>query len=157
VVQVVGEAWRQTSLLALIIAVPVLVVAAWNALTSAITCYDIQTYHLQAVRWAAEFGSVPGLANLHGRLGFNSALHPLAALLSSPGGSWLGREYVNSLIVTITLAILIQGIASYSACSIYALLLLPFPVSLLFSECLSSPQPDVAAASLHRSQILRDF
>src|SRR5260221_277900 len=80
-------------------------------------------------------------------LGFNSALHPLAALLSSPGGLWLGREYVNSLIVTITLAILIQGIASYSACSIYALLLLPFPVSLLFSECLSSPQPDVAAAS----------
>jgi hypothetical protein len=147
VIQVVSEAWRQTSLLGLIIAVPVLVVAAWNALTSAITCYDIQTYHLQAVRWAAEFGSVPGLANLHGRLGFNSALHPLAALLSSPGGLWLGREYVNSSIVTITLAILIQGITGYSARSIYALLLLPFPVSLLFSECLSSPQPDVAAAS----------
>jgi hypothetical protein len=147
VIQVVNEARRQTSLPGLIIAAPVLLVAAWNALTTAITCYDIQTYHLQAVRWAAEFGSVPGLANLHGRLGFNSALHPLAALLSSPGGLWLGREYVNSSIVTITLAVLIQGILSYSARSIYALLLLPFPVSLLLSECLSSPQPDVAAAS----------
>jgi hypothetical protein len=146
VIQVMRDAWRQTSLPSLIIVVPALVVAAWNALTSSITCYDIQTYHLQAVRWAAEFGSVPGLANLHGRLGFNSALHPLAALLSSPGGLWLGREYVNSSIVTITLAILVQGIAGYSARSIYALLLLPLPVSLLFSECLSSPQPDLAAA-----------
>jgi hypothetical protein len=147
VIQVAREAWRQTSLLGLIFLVPVLLVASWNALTSAITCYDIQAYHLQAVRWAAEFGSVPGLANLHGRLGFNSALHPLAALLSSPGGLWLGREYVNSLIVIITLAVLLQGIAGYSARSIYALLLLPFPTSLLFSDCLSSPQPDVAAAS----------
>src|SRR6266403_2427608 len=80
-------------------------------------------------------------------LGFNSALHPLAALLSSPGGLWLGRKYVNSLIVIITLAVLVQGIAGHSARSIYALLLLPFPISLLFSDCLSSPQPDVAAAS----------
>jgi hypothetical protein len=145
-IQVVREAWNQTSLLGLIILVPVFLVAAWNALTSAITCYDIQGYHLQAVRWVAEFGSVPGLANLHGRLGFNSALHTLAALLSSPGGFWLGREYVNSSIVTITLAILVQGIVGYSARSIYALLLLPFPTSLLFSDCLSSPQPDIAAA-----------
>ena len=147
VIEVLREVRPQTSLLGLTFIVPFLVVAAWNALTSAITCYDIQLYHLQAVRWVAEFGSVPGLANLHGRLGFNSALHPLAALLSSPGGLWLGREYVNSSIVVITLAVLIQGIGGYSARSAYALLLLPFPVSLLFSECLSAPQPDVAAAS----------
>jgi hypothetical protein len=73
VLEVAREAWRQTSLLGLIILVPVLLVASWNALTSAITCNDITGYHLQAVRWVAEFGSVPGLANLHGRLGFNSA------------------------------------------------------------------------------------
>jgi hypothetical protein len=147
VIQVVRQAWNQTSWIGLAMTVPVLVVAAWNALTSAITCYDISAYHLQAVRWAAEFGSVPGLANLHGRLGFNSALHPLAALLSSPGGLWLGREYVNTSIVTMTMAILVQGIGRYSARSIYALMLLPFPTSLLFSDCLSSPQPDIAAAS----------
>jgi hypothetical protein len=146
VIQVVREAWRQTSWVGLAISVPFLIVAAWNALTSAITCYDILAYHLQAIRWVAEFGSVPGLANLHGRLGFNSALHPLAAILSSPGGLWLGREYVNTSIVTITIAILLQGIDGYSARSIYALLLLPFPTSLLFSDCLSAPQPDVAAA-----------
>jgi hypothetical protein len=141
------ETWAQTSWAGLAMTVPILIVAAWNALTSAITCYDISAYHLQAVRWAAEFGSIPGLANLHGRLGFNSALHPLAALLSSPGGLWLGREYANTSIVTMTIAILLQGIAGYSVRSIYALLLLPFPTSLLFSNCLSSPQPDVAAAS----------
>src|SRR5260370_23695802 len=143
---VLREAGRQTRPLGLIILVPVLLVAAWNSVTSA-TCYDIMGYHLQAVRWAGEFGSVPGLANLHGRLGFNSALHPLAALLSSPGGFWLGREYVNTSIVVATLAVLAQGIEAWSTRSIYALLLLPFPTSLLFSDCLSSPQPDVAAAS----------
>jgi hypothetical protein len=135
------------SILLLTVMVPVLLIAAWNALTSALTCYDVTGYHLQAVRWAAEFGSVPGLANLHGRLGFNSALDPLAALFSSPGGLWLGREFVNSSIVFVTLNVLVQGITAYSARSIYALLLLPFPTSLLFSNCLSSPQPDVAAAS----------
>jgi hypothetical protein len=148
VIQVISETWRQTSWVGLVIMVPVLLVAAWNALTTAIACYDISAYHLQAVRWAAEFGSVPGLANLHGRLGFNSALHPLAALLSSPGGLWLGRAYVNTAIVAMTIAILAQGIAGSSARSIYALLLLPLPTSLLFSDCLSSPQPDIAAASI---------
>ena len=147
VIDAVRETWAQTSRVGLAMTAPVLVVAAWNALTSAITCYDISAYHLQALRWAAEFGSVPGLANLHGRLGFNSALHTFAALLSSPGGLWLGRAYSNTSIVTVTIAILVQGIAGYSARSIYALLLLPFPTSLLFSDCLSSPQPDVAAAS----------
>jgi hypothetical protein len=141
------EAWNYTNVALLIALLPVLLVAAWNALTSSLTCYDIQGYHLQAVRWAAEFGSVPGLANLHGRLGFNSALDPLAALLSSPGGLWLGREYVNGAIVIITLAVLLQGTAGSGTRTIYALLLLPFPVSLLFSNCLSSPQPDVAADS----------
>jgi hypothetical protein len=145
--ELVRDAWNQTSLPGLLVLLPIFFVAAWNALTSSIACYDIESYHLQAVRWATEFGSVPGLANLHGRLGFNSALHVFAALLSSPGGSWLGREYANSLIVTTTLAILVQGVASHPARSTYALLLLPLPTSLLFSDCLSGPQPDVAAAS----------
>jgi hypothetical protein len=147
ITELVREAWNQTSLPGLLVLLPIFFVAAWNAMTTSIACYDIESYHLQAVRWAAEFGSVPGLANLHGRLGFNSALHPFAALLSSPGGLWLGREYANSLVVTITLAILVQGLASHPARSIYTLLLLPLPTSLLFSDCLSGPQPDVAAAS----------
>ena len=41
--------------------------------------YDTGTYHLQAVRWTKEYGSVPGLANLFGQLGFNSHWHVLWA------------------------------------------------------------------------------
>src|ERR1700741_3901990 len=98
----VRESLLNTRWSSLILFLPCLFFAALNALTNGY-CHDTLLYHLAAVRWVADFGSVPGLANLHGRLGFNSALHPLAALLSSPGGLWLGREYVNSLIVIITL------------------------------------------------------
>jgi hypothetical protein len=41
--------------------------------------YDTGFYHAQAVRWLNEYGTVPGLANLHGRLGFNSVWFPWAA------------------------------------------------------------------------------
>jgi hypothetical protein len=34
---------------------------------------DTAVYHAQAVRWATDYSIVPGLANLHPRLGFNNA------------------------------------------------------------------------------------
>ncbi len=57
---------------------------------------DTGLYHAQSIRWALEYGTVPGLANLHLRLGYNSAAFPLTALfsLAYPGaqaaGSTLG-------------------------------------------------------------------
>jgi hypothetical protein len=39
--------------------------------------------HLPLIRWIAEAGSVPGLANLHGRFGFNSTWLTSAALFSN--------------------------------------------------------------------------
>ena len=48
---------------------PIGLAAAYNALT-ADYCYDDALYHLLSVRWIAEYGSVPGLANLHWTLGF---------------------------------------------------------------------------------------
>ncbi|SDZ92653.1 hypothetical protein SAMN02745687_01114 [Lachnospiraceae bacterium NK3A20] len=44
--------------------------------------YDSDLYHAQAIRWIEEYGVVPGLANLHNRLGYNSAAFPLTALFS---------------------------------------------------------------------------
>lgn len=43
---------------------------------------DTGLYHAQSIRWALEYGTVPGLANLHLRLGYNSAAFPLTALFS---------------------------------------------------------------------------
>lgn len=41
--------------------------------------YDVGLYHAQSIRWIEYYPVVPGLANLHSRLGFNSALFLLAA------------------------------------------------------------------------------
>lgn len=43
--------------------------------------YDTGLYHLNAVRWAAEYPVVPGLANLHVRLGLNNSAFLYFALL----------------------------------------------------------------------------
>ena len=43
---------------------------------------DTNLYHAQAIRWIEEYGVVPGLANLHGRFGYNSAEFALNALYS---------------------------------------------------------------------------
>jgi hypothetical protein len=41
---------------------------------------DTFIYHFNGVKWAKEYPVVPGLANLHGRLGFNSSFFLFAAL-----------------------------------------------------------------------------
>jgi hypothetical protein len=59
--------------------------------------YDTGLYHLQAVAWARAGSIPPGLANLHGRLGFNSSWFPLAALLEAPGLAGRGHVVLNAL------------------------------------------------------------
>jgi hypothetical protein len=149
-VTTIRNALSNTRWINLVLLAPCAVFAALNALTNGF-CHDTLLYHLPAVRWVAEFGSVPGLANLHGRFGFNTALHPLAALFGSPFGEEVGREYANPVIIVSVCAVLLQGIRLrteefFTRDSIYACLLFLLGFRLLFSECLSSPQPDVAGA-----------
>jgi hypothetical protein len=44
--------------------------------------YDTGLYHLQSIKWIEEFAVVPGLANLHGRFGFNPNIFTFFALTS---------------------------------------------------------------------------
>ena len=44
--------------------------------------FDSGLYHAQAIRWIEEYGVVPGLANLHCRLAYNSSAFTLIALYS---------------------------------------------------------------------------
>jgi hypothetical protein len=55
----------------------------------AFTSYDNGLYHLQAVKWNSEFPITPGLANLNGRLGFNSLLYLLAPLDDRAEFGWV--------------------------------------------------------------------
>ena len=151
-VSTVREGIRNTRWSSLILFVPCLFFATMNALTNGY-CHDNLIYQLPAVRWVAEFGSVPGLANLNGKFGFNSALHPLAALFGGPFGYAIGSEFVNPVIVLSAGAILLQEIRLrskefFAQGSPYAALLLPAVLSLLFSECFSSPQPDVGSGAI---------
>jgi hypothetical protein len=52
--------------------------------------YDTGLYHAQTVRWINEYGTPPGLGNLHSRLAFNSSWHSFAALLDN--GPWDNRS-----------------------------------------------------------------
>jgi hypothetical protein len=56
--------------------------------------YDEGLYYIQHVRWIQNYGFVPGLANLHLRLGFNSNWHNLAVLFDYP---FLSKNFFNDL------------------------------------------------------------
>jgi hypothetical protein len=71
--------------------------------------YDTGLYHAQMVKWNHQFGVVPGLANLHGRLGFNSAWDIFGAI--SDQGYFSGRAFhlVSLVIGLIFLAASLRG------------------------------------------------
>jgi hypothetical protein len=93
-----------------------LALAAWTANHSlAGGGMDDYNYEFQAVRWFFEHPIVPGLANLHGRLGFNNSHHLLAALMSA--GYWVGHvnHLVNGLIVSLVLVYVLFALVKIAA------------------------------------------
>lgn len=59
---------------------------------------DTDSYHIQSIKWIQEFGSVPGLVNLHERFGFNSSWFSSAALFSFSPGTSGGFTVLNSVL-----------------------------------------------------------
>ena len=47
---------------------------------------DSESYHIQMIKWIQEYGTVPGIANLHERFGFNSSWFSSIALFNFPQG-----------------------------------------------------------------------
>ncbi len=72
-------------------------------------CFDAGLYHVGAVRWAEAHPVVPGLGNLHFRLGFHSVHFLFLALVDR--GPWEagGQHLVNGLLLAMLLA---QGLVS---------------------------------------------
>lgn len=60
------------------------------AYASYVGTYDTDLYHVQIIRWYNEYGTAPGVGNLHTRLAFNSLWHALAALFDN--GVWDNRS-----------------------------------------------------------------
>lgn len=75
-----------------LIELPILALAIWWAFQftrSTPAPWDHGLYHLQSAVWSTLHPAIPGLANLHTRLGFNSSVFVLAAGLNIPLlGGW---------------------------------------------------------------------
>ena len=59
---------------------------------------DTESYHIQSIKWIQEYGSVPGIVNLHVRFGFNSSWFSSVALFSCSPKTAGGFTILNSII-----------------------------------------------------------
>src|SRR6188474_276984 len=59
---------------------------------------DTESYHIQSIKWIQEYGSIPGLVNLHERFGFNSSWFSSVALFSFSSKTTGGFTVLNSVI-----------------------------------------------------------
>ncbi len=107
---------------------------------------DSSFYHAQALQWIEQYKAVPGLANLFGRLGFNSSFFNVQALFSFYPFSDVSARFLNSFLVLIWAIFLFQNILNKSFPLKERLLSLSFIIiSLTVSRgWVSSVAPDVA-------------
>jgi hypothetical protein len=59
---------------------------------------DTGSYHIQMIKWIQEYGSVPGIANLHLRFGFNSSWFTSIALFGMHGNGFNAYGALNGLL-----------------------------------------------------------
>ena len=59
---------------------------------------DTESYHIQSIKWIQEYGSVPGIVNLHIRFGFNSSWFSSVALSGFSSKTSGGFTVLNSII-----------------------------------------------------------
>ena len=59
---------------------------------------DTESYHIQSIKWIQEYGTVPGLVNLHERFGFNSSWFTSSALFSFAPKTTGGFTVLNGVL-----------------------------------------------------------
>ena len=115
---------------------------------------DTGLYHFQSILWQHEAPIALGIANLDGKLGFNSLWHTIAAMFWLPGLELTSVFAVNALIVILVLFGLIQRINAGSSTSNagfsrwYAVLCL-FVLAISAFRGTGSPNTDYPAAVLN--------
>ena len=72
--------------------------------------YDTGLYGASTVNWLITYPIVPGLANLHGRLGFNSSLFLWTAALYKGGLGTLCYRILGGMVVGVAAAIILSAI-----------------------------------------------
>jgi hypothetical protein len=74
--------------------------------------YDTLLYHAQSVRWLKEHGTVPGLANLNSRIGFNNAWFVTAAFVDAGPFTFQSFHVIVPFIYLFTLITLVLRLAN---------------------------------------------
>ena len=121
---------------------------AYAALGAA-TNYDTGLYHAGAVRYAFEYGLIPGLANLFDPYGYNNALFPFAALLGN--GLWQleGFRLANGFIIALLfIDVLLRWRSNQHTVGAYVglvgLLIASVPLIAMADYWVTSPTSDTA-------------
>ena len=96
---------------------------AWAGAWAAGDCLNFDTglYHASAVRWQREWGIVPGLGNLHGRLASNSSWFSLAALFDAGPLADRVQHVLNLAPVFFACAFGLPALARPTAARLFAL------------------------------------
>jgi hypothetical protein len=108
--------------------------------------FDTYFYHIQSIKWIEEYKAIPGLANLHGRFGFNSNIFLLNAFISL-------KDIFNKHIFSINYSFFIITIIYYTnkaystfysnrSHNIFILYIISIFFLLVSLGNLSSPSPD---------------
>jgi hypothetical protein len=113
---------------------------------------DAGLYHLQTMKWIAQYGVVPGLGNLHGMFGLNSMWYPLSALF---GLTFLGipsLHVVNGILFLLVAGFFLGGVTdilrgSRSRASIIKTASVPF-VLFAYAAHIGSLSTDLPVAVL---------
>ena len=103
--------------------------------------FDSGLYHAQSIRWIEEYGVVPGLANLHCRLAYNSSAFTLTALYSM---EFLIGQSLHTVAGFMAMVLCAKGFSVVSVfsrkkvrVSDFVKIALLFYISIIYSEMMS--------------------
>ncbi len=95
----------------LLVTIVYLAVAALGPVTN----YDSGLYHLGAIKYAADYATIPGLGNLYQAFGYNNSMFPFAAFLGNGPWDGIGFRLANGLILTAMAAELVLRLSARRA------------------------------------------
>lgn len=106
--------------------------------------YDTGLYHMQSIMWTERYAVVPGLGNVHGRLGFNSNYLLFASVFSFKG---LFSFYVFSLqglfVLIFSIWVTLRTVSEKSVFTKIGLVAFLVMFVTLYRSFVSSPSTDV--------------
>lgn len=89
---------------AILVSLGLLIVAYFAvAALGPVTNYDSGLYHLGAIKYASDYSTIPGLANLYFPFGYNNSIFPFAAFLGNGPWGIQGFRLANGLVIALVL------------------------------------------------------